>query len=772
MTKTMSTWIVALVGCSGIAATVIAAAPSETEGLTEIIVTATKTGNLSAQSAPFAIQAVGEDQMARDQMQGFDDYSKTIAGLAALNKGPDQTQIIIRGITAGRVSHAEPQNGSTSGLYLDETPVAANGFNPDIDLFDVNRLEVLKGPQGTLFGSGAMSGAIRLITNEVDLHGTGGVASIDGAAIDHGSADYGAHGVINVPIIDDVLGVRASAYYDHGGGYIKNVYDDRSDYNDYNKSGGRLKAQWDATDSLVVKASVLYQKLDASGRPQMFMPGDSAVTAFSPGVPVAAPGENLLITGDYQTAKFTPDPFTDKLALTNVLVEESLGSLKLVSSTSYFNRQIDNLLDDTYRTRLHFGATEVDGVTPLISPFPNDTDINDVSQEFRVSQKRDNGLTWVTGVYFENHAIHYVSSVPTPGMDALAISFGLPPASGFGAMPNSEFDGNEVDTQKQYAVFGETTIPLASKWELIAGLRWFHYKQDSYLRYAGIANDGVTEKDASLSESGSTPKVELAYHPINEAMIYAQAAKGFRLGGVTEPVPTAGVFGTNCGADLAAVGLTSLPNTFKSDSLWSYELGLKSSWLEHRLTFNAAIFDIEWKDIQTNVFLPCGFITVVNAGKVRSKGGEVELAYAPLQGLTLTATAGYTDATLRDKSTGFAAEIGDRVPNVPKLTAAGSSEYRWPATGVDRSWFVRASIAYVGNSYTEFESLINAKEVPSSTSLDAGLGYAVGPWEASLYGKNLANRLIVTGVDTDRNTPTTYTVAPPRTIGIEARVKF
>ena len=194
--------------------------------------------------------------------------------------------------------------------------------------------------------------------------------------------------------------------------------------------------------------------------------------------------------------------------------------------------------------------------------------------------------------------------------------------------------------------------------------------------------------------------------------------------------------------------------------------------MQHRLTFNATIFDIEWKNIQTNVFLPCGFITVVNAGKVRSKGGEVELAYVPLQGLTLTATAGYTDATLRDKDTGFAAQIGDRVPNVPKVTASGSAEYRWLATGVDRSWFMRASMAYVGNSYTEFESLVNAKEVPSSTSLDAGFGYAKGPWEASMYGKNLANRLIVTGVDTDRNTPTTYTVAPPRTIGLEASVKF
>jgi iron complex outermembrane recepter protein len=758
--------ILAATTCSSIAIQVALAQDRQTTpALEEIIVTAAKTGEISAQSVPFTIQAIGEDAIARGQMQGFDDYSRLVPGLAALNKGPDQTQIMIRGISAGRVSHAEPQNQSTSGLYIDETPVADNAFNPDLDLFDVNRIEILKGPQGTLYGAGAMSGAIRVITNEVNLESISGAASLTGTTIDHGGAGYNVHGMINTPVIPDALGVRGSAYYDHEGGFITNTLNGKGGYNSYSTSGGRIKGLWRVNDKLNVRASVLYQKLEADGRPQMFQPGDPAVTAF------AAPGEKFNVTNDYQTVKFTPDPFNDQFVLANLLADYDLGAVKLVSSTSYLNRRFDNLLDDTYRTRLHFGPTQLDGA-PLIPTFANDSNVNDIAQEVRLTQKLESGLSWVAGLYYEHHDIHFVQTSPTTGLDALAISFGLPPASGFGAQPNSIFDGNETDRQQQVAAFGEMTVPLNSKWDFVAGLREFHYKQDAALRYAGIANDGITEKQSTISESGNTPKAQLTYRPIQDATVYLQAAKGFRLGGITEPIPLAGVFGTDCGKDLAAVGLTSIPDAFKSDSIWSYELGAKTRWLDRRLIVNAAVFDIEWKDIQTNVFLPCAFITVINAGKARSRGAEIEVSWAATQGLTLSAAAGYTDATLVDKTLQFTAQVGDRLPNVPRVTADATAEYRRPFGTADRALLARASVSYLGDSFTEFQSLSTAKLMPSSTSVDASLGLAVANWEASLFAKNLTNRLIVTGVDTDRNVPTTYSVAPPRTIGLELRCKF
>jgi outer membrane receptor protein involved in Fe transport len=747
--------------------------------LEEITVTATKAGAISVQSAPFTIQAIGEDAIADGKLQGFDDYSKLVPGLASLNKGPDQTQIMIRGVTAGRVSHAEPQNQSTSGLYIDETPVAANAFNPDLDLFDVNRIEVLKGPQGTLFGAGAESGAIRIITNDVDLRGSGAAVSVTGSTIDGGGTGYGGHAMVNVPVTD-MFGVRATAYYTHEGGYIQNVYPGgKSDYNDYSTRGGRIKGLWRINDQLEIKTSVIYQKLTSDGRPQMFTPGDAAIIPRSrTGAPLVAPGEAFSLTGPYQVVKFAPDPFDDQFTLSNMLIEYDLGAgIRLESSTSYLNRRFENTLDDTYRTRLHFGPTQLDGVTPLISPaFDNDTNVNDIAQEVRLSRKLDSGFTWVAGLYYQHHDIHFVQSDLTPGLTALwdqgiAPSFGGPPLSIFGAQPNSIFDGVEGDTQQQYAAFGDATIPVASRLDFVAGLRWFHYKQDSGLRYSGIANDGITTRSATTKESGATPKAQLTFHASEDATVYLQAAKGFRLGGVTEPVPFAGVFGTNCAADLAAVGLVSVPATFNSDHLWSYELGAKTRWLEHRLVFNASVFDIEWSNIQTNVFLPCGFITVVNAGKVRSRGAEAEISWAAFKGLTLSASAAYTDATLIEKTAQFSAQTGDRVPNVPRFNGDVAAAYRRPI-GASKSVYVRADAAYIGDSFTEFNSLVTAKRVPSSTSVDASFGLTVGNWDASLYGKNLANRLIVTGVDIDRNVPATYSIAPPRTIGLELRGRF
>ena len=734
-------------------------------GLEEIVVTATKSGDVSAQKVPVSIQAISEEDMTRGAIQGFDDYSKLIAGLTTLNRGPDQTQIVIRGVTTGGVSYAHPQDQSTSGMYVDDTPVSDNGFNPDLDLFDVNRIEVLKGPQGTLFGAGAESGAIRIITNDVDLNKQSGAASASGAAVDGGDADYAAHAMINAPLIDDVLGIRASAFYDHEGGFIKNVYTDTNDSNPYHSEGGRLKGLWKVNDAFDIHASVIYQNLDAAGRPQVFAPGNPAITQY------IAPGENFAVTGPYQIVKFLPDPFTDRFTLSSLIADYTLGSLHFVSSTSYQNRIFDNTLDDTYRTRKHFGVENIDG-DPLDLAFLNDTDLNDIAQEFRVNQNLDNGIKWVGGLYFERHDIHFTQSAVAPGLDALAEKEGLPPASALGAQRNSEYDSNEADNTTQYAAFGEATIPLATQWSVILGERVFNYRQTSVFRFAGIANDGLTASNSSTSESGNTPKAELTYKPTDNATVYLSAAKGFRLGGTTEPLPVHGVFGEDCQADLDKVGLTAVPTKFDSDHLWSYEFGAKTSWLDNRLIVNAALFDIEWSNIQTFLTLPCGFSTVVNAGKARSRGGELETSWAPIRLLTLGLTASYTDAVLVESTPGLSANPGDRVPYVAKFSGNVSAELREPFGSQERSMFVRGVVSYLGSSFDQFAGFGNVQEMPAYADLNGSAGVTLGDWDLMVYGKNLTNRYIVTGVDTARNVPVTYTVAPPRTVGLEAKLRF
>ena len=751
--------------------------------LQEVVVTAQKTGAESAQSAALTLQAIGQSEIARAQLQGFGDYSMLIAGLSSIDKGPDQSQIVIRGITAGRVSHAEPQNESTSGLYLDEAPVADNGFNPDLDLFDVNRIEVLKGPQGTLFGAGAESGAIRIITNDVSLRGFGATADATGAITDGGGPDYSAHGMLNVPI-GETLGLRAVAYYDQDGGYIKDVYSLAGPYsNAYSTTGARLKGLWKPSDNLDVKASFIYQRLAEDGRPQMFVPGNPLNTPTEPaagGTPaytLIGPGETpsmFDVNQNDEVVKFGADPFHDALALSNLLIEDDLGAgMTLASSTSFQNRQIHNDLDDTYRTRIAFGTGTLDGVTPATSTaFFNDTTLNDLAQEIRLSQKLDSGLSWVGGVYYEHHDLRFQQSDITPGVDSALGLTGPGYTAATGAQPNSIFDGDEADTQQQYAAFGEATIPFAQRWDFNAGLRWFHYKLDSYSLESGVAQGELDVKDDTIAESGTNPKAQITFHATQDAMLYLSASRGFRLGGVTDSVPVGnGPFASNCAQDLSQVGLKSVPATFKSDHLWSYELGAKTAWLEHRLTLNVSVFDIEWSNIQSNIFLPCGFITVLNAGHVRSRGAEGELDWAVTRGLTLSTSAAFTDARLTEKTLAFDAQVGDRVPNVPRINGSAAAEYRW-IVGNGKSAYARADVAYVGDSFTEFNSLSTALLVPASTRIDGSLGIDIGRWELSIYGKNLANRLIVTGVDTDRDVPETYSIAPPRTLGVEARYDY
>lgn len=751
--------------------------------LKEILVTAQLTGAQSAQSTPVTLQVIGQGEIARDQLQGFDDYSKLIAGLASINRGPDQTQIVIRGITAGLVSHAEPQNESTSGMYIDGAPVADNGFNPDLDLFDVNRIEVLKGPQGTLFGAGAESGAIRIITNPVSLRGFGAAAEVTGATIDGGGPDYSVHGMVNVPIAP-TLGLRAVGYYDRNGSYITNVYSRSGPYsNAYSTTGARLEGLWKPSDTLNVRATFIYQRLAEAGRPQMFVPGNPLNTptepasGSSPAYTLIGPGETgsmFDVTRNYEVVKFGSDPFHDSFALSNLRIEDDLGAgMTLISSTSFQNRRIHNSLDDTYRTRIAFGTGTLDGVTPATSlAFFNDSTLNDLAQEIRISQKLASGLSWVGGLYYEHHDIRFQQSDVTPGVDSALGLTGAQYTAATGAQPNSIFDGNEGDTQQQYAAFGQATIPFARRWDFVAGLRWFHYSLNSDSFEAGIAQGELDVKNDTVAESGTNPKAEITFHATPDAMLYLSASRGFRLGGVTDAVPVGnGPFSSNCAQDLSQVGLKSVPSTFKSDYLWSYDLGAKTAWLKHRLTLNASVFDIEWSNIQTNIFLPCGFITVLNAGHVRSRGAEAEFDWAVTRGLTVSTSAAYTNAILTEKTLAFDAQVGDRVPNVPRFNGSAAAEYRW-FVGNGMSAFARAQVAYVGGSFTEFNSLSTALRVPSSTSIDGSLGVDIGNWEVSIYGKNLANRLIVTGVDTNRDVPETYSVAPPRTLGIDARYDY
>jgi iron complex outermembrane recepter protein len=731
--------------------------------LGDIVVTARKQGAENVQNVPSSIQVLGEQTLQRQQASGFNDYFRQVPSLAAINQGPGQTQIIMRGVTTGRVTHAQPQNKSTTGLYIDDIPVSSGAFNPDLGLFDVSRIEVLRGPQGTLYGAGAMSGAIRIITNEPDTRKF--AALLDGtlAGVTDGGTDYSAKGMVNVPV-SDTFAIRATGYYTRDAGFIDNIVRNQSDYNSDKVYGGRVAAKWQPTDRLTLKANLIYQKLKSKGRPSEFEPGDPAVSA------VAAPGEDTTITDQRQVVKFVPDPFNDRMIIANGVIDYDFGQFELTSSTSYFNRKYLNQLDDTYRVRGKLGPTEVDGVTPLIAPFDNHDRMHMWVNETRIATKGTGPLTGVVGIYAFYQRETFDQDEIVPGLDALTESYGLGNAARFGAQPNSIFDGTQDIKQHQLAGFGELTWKITDKLSVLGGVRVFHFKQGFDLHYAGLANDGVTAKNEMTKENGVNPKAEVTYKAARDLLFYATAAKGFRLGGVNEPVPLSGVFGTNCGADLASRGLTGLPDTFKSDTLWNYEVGMKSKFA-NRLTFNASVYQIDWKNIQTSAFLPCGFATVVNAGDVRSRGVELETAFAVTRSLTLNFGGSFTDAKLTKTTLAFDAQPGDRVPNVPRWLLTGSFNYERPLNDAD-TMFLRGDIQYSSNAYSDFRSVSSARLIPRSASGNLYLGFRRNPWEISIFAKNVSDSRVVIGVNNDRNTPDLYTLARPRTIGINLRWRY
>jgi outer membrane receptor protein involved in Fe transport len=763
--KLVLTAIISLAATSSVFAQT--AADDANDGvLEEVVVTATKQGEINLQRVPSSIQVLTSEALQQQQMQGFDDYARQIPSLSSINQGPGQTQIVLRGVTTGRINHSQPQNKATTGIYIDEIPVSSGAFNPDLGLFDVSRIEVLRGPQGTLYGAGAMSGAIRILTNQPNVSKVEGLAEATLSSTRYGGINYATKGMVNLPLSDRVA-IRASGYYEDNEGYIDNVYSGTKNYNDDRTYGARAALLIEASDNVSLMFNVLHQNLKADGRPDEFLNGIQQVDLSLPAPyfrnVLTAPGENTTVTGPYQTVKFLDDPFRDKFTIVNGVLSADLDFANLTSSTSYFWRDASNALDDTYRNRKNQGrATQIGNGRPLLIPFLNDTDTKQLSNETRLASPLGGKLEWVAGVFYSGHKDNFVQSAPEEGLDDILLSYGLPPSTGFGADPNNVFQGRQKIDVRQYAAFGEATINFTDKLSGLVGLRYYDYKQDFVLRYAGIANDGVTTIDTSIREHGPNPKFQVNVKPTDDVLLYAQAAKGFRLGGVNEPLPTAGVLGTACPANY--------PRSFKSDSLWNYELGLKSQTQNRRATFNVAAFQIDWKDIQTSQFLACNFTTVVNAGEARIRGLEGELRVAAADRLVLTLAGSYTDPKLVSVTTAYTARAGERLPNVPRALLSTSAEYSLPIG--DAEGYIRGNIQHQGSSYSDFRSQAGSFRVPDSTSADLFVGYRRDPFEWSVFIKNLTNERVVTAVDIDRNTPISYSVAAPRTIGITGRLRF
>lgn len=695
--------------------TVLADAPVDTDQIPEIVVTAQKRAE-SLQNVPVSITTFGTEALKDRAVESFMDYATSVPnlGFGASGDGAANSRTIsIRGVSGD----------NTTGFYLDETPLP-DSLDPRI--VDIDHIEVLRGPQGTLYGARSMGGTVRLLTNQPDTTNFSAGVHAGISSTEHTTApNYVADGVVNLPLIHDVLGLRMVGFFDREAGFFRRDFQAApggtapSTVNDVGRSvvqGGSLSLLLKVNDALTVTPRILHQETTYNGFPF----ADGTAKNFSP-------------TNFLQSRTFdVPEGGSDRWTLYSLGVHYTLPLGEIVSSTSYFDREIIEREDESEVVSLFFFTPA--GLPPVASQITEIKPLHRFVQEVRFASQLQGPWAFVLGGYFSMSNGQF-----TPGLYPPTIVPGLTAVSGYPG--NLFFYQNYPSTIREPAVFGELSYQATSKLKLTAGARWYEIKSTASGTEQGAAvGTVVTDTPSTLTEVGVNPKIQADYQIDGDAMVYATAAKGFRPGGIVPTVPSAAALG--CPGQLAALGLTTQQtHEYQSDSLWNYEVGTKTSWLDNRLTVNADFFYIDWKNIQQQILLACGFQFRTNAGAAKSEGGEIEVHARPLHGLDISSGAGYQHAVITKAGAGGAAsplQPGDRVYQVPDWTANTSVTYTTELSS--RFDLVNnLTYSYVGGSKSANNDPFDPRTRSPYALLDARAALAFGQYEVALVGKNLTN---------------------------------
>ncbi|HEX7113668.1 MAG TPA: TonB-dependent receptor [Steroidobacter sp.] len=694
--------------------------PMSLPAVEEIIVTARKRAE-RLQDVPQSIQALSGEELRKQGALNFADYARTVAGVSFLDDGPGRSQLFIRGVSTG--GDVDTGKESTVGVYIDETPVTEGSSQPDLRLYDIDRVEVLRGPQGTLYGSGSLGGTVRILTNQPSFIRTEAHVEIEGSSTKSGGLNGATNAWLNLPVSDRAA-LRAVAYGIRNSGFLDNSETGESDINDESTHGGRLAFRVQPTEAVNIVLTGMHQRSDS--------------------------GAYNRHSGDYPRLVLDqrePEPFEDRFSLANLKVEADLGFAALSLSSSYFDRQRDFENDIDYFIEAQTGVPR--GRSAL------EYGARSKAQELRLTSQGEGALQWLIGAFHVDRdeqfgqTIHF-RGVPTPGSSSEFLFF-------------AATDGGI----EQLAGFGEVSYAFFGKLTATAGLRVSKVDRDVAAFRDGLAFGGVGQlQSGSFSETSRTPKFNLSYKIDGRKLIYVQAAEGFRIGGVNPGLPPC----PTCLADLGA--------SFSSDSLWSYEVGWRSELLQETLTFNASAFWIDWEDIQLNVNREDGFNGFTNAGKARSRGVEMEINARASDHVRVGGQVTYTDAELTSLNRGLEqiATIGAQLPQVPRWSAAANAEWA-TAVGANGRLYVRGDVQYQGSRI----NMLGANTVRLDDYIVSNLriGFDYGRWGAALFVNNLTDeraqldRNIVSGVrDGAPITLDRYTINTPMTFGISLSARY
>jgi outer membrane receptor protein involved in Fe transport len=762
---------------------------AETTG-NDIVVTATKR-NETIQDVPFSINAQTAADIEKSGSNSLEDIARNVAGLSVQNLGPGQSQVSVRGVSAGQVVRDQPGVKEQVGVYLDESVISLSLFTPDFDLFDLNRVETLRGPQGTLFGSGSVGGTIRYITNQPRLGVTEGAVEANVNLVD--GDDIGGHlkGAVNVPLGENAA-VRAVGYYTRYGGFIDALGPaGGEDVNDGERYGGRLAVTFEPSPGFRITPRFVYQKVDVDGfnRQEIYNLYANRFTTTRPQVTFDEREQYLLLR----------ERFTDETMLADLTVNVPLGDvIELTSVTSYINRDIlvsrdASALSGSVSVDLGFPAAGV----LLPSNLRDTTDLETWTQELRLASTGDGPFQWVLGGFYTDINRVYHQRLPTPGYQAFTDArFGAGTsaavANGFPDL-NSPYNADLPYDIRQYAVFGEASYDLTERLKATAGARYYDFKESRKFISGGLFSNGDNRSDKT-SSNGVSPRFILSYELSNDVTVNAQAAKGFRLGGVNDPLNL-----PLCSAADAA--LFGGFQNYDDETLWNYELGMKAQG--RGFTFNAGVFYNDIKNLQVTLDAgSCSSRIVFNVDKAHSMGLEAEVGFQPAEGLDFSLAGSVIEAEFDTTLPGTVLPVatgirnGNRLPSVPKFQIAATGSYEWPISDGTKA-FVNASFQHVGTRYTQPADQENnprtfvhglpfgGAPATAATTVDLKLpDYQLVNLSAGVkmdnglsltaYVNNLFDENPILSFDRERGGRARlgFSVGQPRTIGLTARKEF
>jgi len=686
----------------------------------EIIVTAQKREE-RIQDVPISISVVDQEQILNSGASQLIDYAAYVPGFQVDNAGsPGRSTLSLRGV-------APIGPSATVGIYLDDAPIGSSGiynrsqvFTLDLLPYDIERLEVLRGPQGTLYGASSIGGLLKYVTvqprlDRMSVHAGGEIFDIA-----HGDGlGWGVNFMGSVPIIKDQLAVSASYSRRDTPGYIDNILRGEDDVNDAVQKGGRLAVLWQPADNLQVQLTALRQKTESDNFGVVY-------ETFANDPP--APGASFLSTNSQ-----LPEPFHSDFHFYSGRLAYDFGFAELSSTTSYSKLEILETADASRAFGPIWGGLAI---------FPASLHQKKFTEEVRLTSASSQRFEWMVGFFYTDEDNDHQQIVHALDLQGNANAFD--PFAIVG-LPNKYME---------YALFGNATYKFNDRVHLTGGLRWAKNEQTFTQSFAipllGLVSGGPGESEEDVFTFSISPQFNIS----RDAMVYARIASGYRPGGPN-------------------VALPGFPATVDSETVTSYEAGVKASFLDRVVSLDAAVYLLDWNDLQIGQAFANGINGLVNAGTAKSKGFEAALSVYPLPGLTLGANFAYADSECTQTTPNCT--DGDRLPNIPKASGALTANYDFPLSGTAEG-HVGGAFRFVGDRISGAESAPDTIPVDGYSTLDLNGSVTFdNKWTVRAYVRNLFDTEgRVTSNRADTVNPGFISTVPlqPRTIGLAAEVSF